>query len=105
MARTPRATPTFYVRFDTYWQHSPDRFVGPFITRAAAQAIIDGIETGENVWRADSMCGGDIRTAIRVYPEVLTASQARRMGMRDAYSELPKDTDELFDLESNFARY
>ena len=100
----PRSTPSYYVRFDTYWQNSPDRFVGPFATRAEAEAVIDGIQTEDNVWRADSMCGGDIRTAIRVYPDVLTASQARRMGMRDdnEFGVLPRDTDELFDLEADY---
>jgi hypothetical protein len=31
------------------------------------------------------MCGGDIRSAIRVYPTILTATEAKRSGMHDDY--------------------
>ena len=103
MARTSAAT--YFVRVDTYWQDSPDYFVGPFATRADAQAAIDGIDTADNVWRADSLCGGDIRTAVRVYPEVLTATEAKRRGMRGDYSSkhnvinaMPTSGDDLFDM-------
>ena len=103
MARTSAAT--YFVRIDTYWQNSKDNFVGPFESRAAAQAAIDGIQTEDNVWLSTSTCGGDIRSAVRVYPTILTASEAKRMGMRDDYSSrhntvpaMPSRENDLFEM-------
>lgn len=107
MARTSAAQ--YFIRFDTYWQNSPNRFCGPFASRAEAQAAIDNIPTAANVWLSTSQCGGDIRDAIRVYPTILTATEAKRMGMRNDYSAahntyaaLPDDMHELFSMESNY---
>jgi hypothetical protein len=93
----------YFIRVDTYWQNAPDYFVGPFASREAAQEAIDSIETADNVWLSTSTCGGDIRTAVRVYPAVLTATEAKRSGMRDDYSarhnvvsEMPRDSADLF---------
>lgn len=83
MARISAAQ--YFIRIDTYWQNSKDNFVGPFASREAAQAAIDAIKTEDNVWLSTSTCGGDIRSAVRVYPTILTASEAKRMGMRDDY--------------------
>lgn len=75
------AAPEYYIRIDSYWQDSPDRFVGAFASREAAETAIErAIERG-NVWRAESLCGGDIRDAIRVH-DVLSKTAARRAGMR-----------------------
>lgn len=84
MART--SAPQYFIRIDTYWQNSTDNFVGPFESRDAAQAAIDNIKIEDNVWLSTSTCGGDIRSAFRVYPAILTASEAKRMGMRNDYS-------------------
>lgn len=101
MART--STAQYFIRIDTYWQHSPDYFVGPFATRAAAQEAIDAIQRENNVWLSTDLCGGDIRTAIRVYPAILTATEAKRSGMRNDYgprhnvvAEMPQDSRDLF---------
>ena len=103
MARTSAAQ--YFIRIDTYWQNSKDNFVGPFNSREEAQAAIDGIETEDNVWLSTSTCGGDIRTAVRVYPTILTASEAKRMGMRDDYGprhnvvpRMPSREHDLFDM-------
>lgn len=84
MARTSAAT--YFIRIDTYWQNSADYFVGPFESRANAQTAIDDIQTEDNVWLSTSMCGGDIRTAVRVFPHIYTASEAKRSGMKNDYS-------------------
>lgn len=103
MARTTAAQ--YFIRIDTYWQNSPDRFVGPFDSREAAQAAIDGIQTEDNVWLATSTCGGDIRSAVRVFPSVLTATEAKRMGMRNDYGpghnaipHMPSREHDLFEM-------
>ena len=70
------AKATYYIEVDTYWERSPSYFVGPFDSRAIAEAW--GAQPGDNVWRSDSRCGGDIRDAWRVYPNALSATQARR---------------------------
>ena len=93
----------YFVRIDTYWHNSPDYFVGPFASREEAQAAIDDIRTEDNVWLSTSQCGGDIRTAVRVYPAILTATEAKRDGMRDDYgsrhnviSQMPQGSGDLF---------
>jgi hypothetical protein len=96
----------YYVRVDTYWQNSPDRFVGPFDTRDEAQAAIDDIPTRDNVWLSTSTCGGNIKTAVRVYPTILTATEAKRSGMVEDYASsrynviprMPHDSDDLFEM-------
>jgi len=70
------AKATYYIEVDTYRENAPSYFVGPFDSRAAADAW--AAQTSDNVWRSDSMCGGDIRDAWRVYPNALSATQARR---------------------------
>lgn len=99
------SSPQYFIRIDTYWQNSPDYFVGPFESRAAAAAAIDSVRTEDNnVWLSTSTCDGDIRTAVRVYPGILTATEAKRRGMRDDYgvrhnvvSEMPRCSHDLFD--------
>ncbi len=110
MARTSAAQ--YFIRIDTYWQNSPDYFVGPFESRDAAQAAIDGIKAGDNLWLSTSTCGGDIRTAVRVFPSVLTASEAKRGGMRDDYGprhntipNMPSDAGDLFDYFQQMRAY
>ena len=105
----------YYVRIDTYWHNAPDYFVGPFSTRAEAQATIDSIRTEDNVWLSTSRAGiNDISDAIRVYPTILTASEAKRSGMRDDIANtrynvigtrIPSNASELFDLTNEIARY
>lgn len=102
MARTTQAQ--YFIRIDTYWQNSPDYFVGPFASREAAQAAIDDIRTEDNVWLSTSSCGGDIRTAVRVYPTILTATEAKRNGMRNDYGSrhnvvptMPTGSEDLFE--------
>lgn len=104
-----RTASSYYVRIDTYWQNSPDRFVGPFETKDAAQVEIDrALNAGNNVWSARSQCGGNIKYAIRVYPDILSATEAKRMGMRPLGAlrgtnmigeRIPNDTDDLYDVE------
>lgn len=76
---------TYYIEVDTYWQNSPSSFVGPFNTAAAARAWFDTDkwQPSDNVWLSTSQCGGDIRSAYRIYPAPLTKTEARRHGMRD----------------------
>lgn len=84
-----RTAPTFYIEVDTYWQNSKSFFVGPFVTRAAAEAWIEQpvSDPTPNVWLSTSLCGGDIRAAWRVYPKALGATEAKRHGMRTEISE------------------
>lgn len=76
---------TYYIEIDSYWQDSQSSFVGPFESRAEAQAWfnLEEWEPDHNVWASTGMCGGDIRTAYRIYPEPLSKTEARRRGLRD----------------------
>lgn len=105
----PRTASSYYIRIDTFWQNSPDRYVGPFETKDDAQAEIDrSARADNNVWSARSLCGGNIKTAIRVYPDILTATEAKRMGMRPLGAlrgtnmigaRIPDSTDDLYEIE------
>jgi hypothetical protein len=102
-----RATPTYYVRFDTYWQGSPDRWAGPFDTRGEAQEAIDlAVDTPHTCAVLAGQTPGDIKHAVRVYG-VSNKSQAERLGMRDHTHDttnvvgmrVPTSTDDLFEIE------
>lgn len=80
---------TYFIEVDTYWQNSASFFVGPFDSRDAAGAYI--AQPGDNVWLSTSSCGGDIRSAWRVYPQPLSKTEARARGMRD-HNELSTRT-------------
>lgn len=76
---------TYYIEVDTYWQNSKSYFVGPFKSREAAEAWYAEIPEYANVWLNNSMCGGDIRSAWRVYIGALSKTAATRCGMRDDF--------------------
>ncbi len=76
---------TYYIEVDTYWQDSKSFFVGPFESRDAAAAWHAETSDGANVWYSTSSCGGDIRSAWRIYPNALSKSEATKRGMRNDY--------------------
>jgi len=77
---------TYYIEVDTYWQNSKSYFVGSFDSRQNAEAWIEQSvnDPSTNVWLSTSQCGGDIRDAWRVYPDVLSKTEAKRRGMQDS---------------------
>jgi len=104
MARTPAS---YYVKFDTYWQHSPDRFAGPFASRDDAQAAIDAaLNDPQSKAVMYGQHATDIKHGVRIYG-ILSRSEARRDGLRldwDAEQNcigkrIPVSTDDLFELE------
>lgn len=80
---------TYFIEVDTYWQNSASFFVGPFASREAAAAYV--AQDSDNVWLSTSGCGGDIRSAWRIYPQPLSKTEARARGMRD-HNELSTRT-------------
>lgn len=75
---------TYFIEVDTYWQNSPSYFVGPFNSKAEAEAWFSGDDwtPADNIWMSGSNCGGDIRDAWRIYPAPLSKTAARQRGMR-----------------------
>jgi hypothetical protein len=71
---------TYYVKVDTYWQNSPDYFVGPFNDRQAAQSWLDGRDGSVNL--ADQFAG-DVKNDWRA--SMMSATEAKRNGMSDTY--------------------
>lgn len=104
-----KSAAAYYIRIDTYWQHSPDRWVGPFASRKQAEGAIGAALNAEDGCAVMSgQRPQDIKRAIRVYG-VFPKSHAERMGMRDASHypksnlighEVPINIDELFEKES-----
>lgn len=104
-----RATPTYYVRFDTYWQGSPDRWAGPYDNRMDAEiAIDDAVHAPDTCAVMAGRTPSDIKRAIRIYG-IYSKSQAERAGMRDLAADVPNivgprvptSTDDLFDMEQS----
>ena len=74
---------TYYVRVDTYWQNSPDSFIGPFASRADAQTAIDAALDAPNSLAV--LAGNsprDIKEAVRIHG-ILSKTEARKFGLRD----------------------
>lgn len=106
MAKTPA---TYYIRIDTLWANSPDRWVGPFASPDEAQAEINralGADNSKCVMA--SQMAYDAKHAIRIYG-VASKSQAQRKSLQD-YGlgddssnvigwHIPLSTDELFEIE------
>ena len=96
---------TYFIRIDTYWQNSPDRFVGPFVDRSEAQAEIGRATSADNsrVVLAGQMAS-DIKTGIRCHG-VLSKTEAKRRGMTDRNTlsrTIPLDTTDLNEHESAY---
>ena len=101
---------TYYIRMDTFWQNSPDRWVGPFDSRDEADAAIEAAREEPGALIAlPGVAAPDVRHAVRVYG-VHPRSTAQRMGMRayalgdardNTLSRLPINADELFDIEQD----
>ncbi len=74
---------TYYIVIDTFWEPSPDRFVGSFESRTAAQAEINRATTAEH---SKVVLAGqnpaDIRNSIRVHG-ILSKSGAQCIGLKD----------------------
>lgn len=92
---------TFYVRLDTLWQGSPDRFVGPFGSRKSAEQAIDAAvqAPGSKAFRSHNMAS-DARNGIRIYG-VVSASDAKKYGLKNNYQaldEIPLDVSQLNSL-------
>ncbi len=79
----------YFIEVDTYWQNSVSYFVGPFATRAEAEAWHQQDIADANVWYSDSTCGGDIRDAWRIYPAPLTKTEAKRRGLDNDHEIAP----------------
>lgn len=98
-----RAPSTYYVRVGTYWQNSPDYFVGPFSSRHEAQSAIDrALEDPASKATLAGRHPVDAKYGIRIHG-ILSKSQAERIGMKDIVthewtniiSRIPGDTGDL----------
>lgn len=101
---TKNSKPQYFVRFDSYWQNSPDYFAGPFDSKADAEAEIVRAESapGSMIVRSHQTAS-NVRDGIRVHG-VMSYTSARRAGMRDesygddwsnVYNDVPANWNEL----------
>lgn len=92
-----------FVRLDTYWQGSPDRWIGPYPTLDAARAACDDSGAG----RADlGQMAGDVRHQTRVLG-IYNGAGSHQMGRRaentiPAQDKVPGDTAALRELERDY---
>ena len=81
----------YFIEVDTYWQNSTSYFVGPFNTRAEAEAWHQQeVPNDANVWYSNSACGGNIRDAWRIYATPLSKTEAKRHGLDDNHEISPR---------------
>lgn len=99
---------TYFIRIDTYWQNSADRFVGPFDSREAAEVAIDAATSAnKSMVVRQGQSARNIKTGIRVHG-VLSKTEAKRAGMteRNVLSRtIPLDTYELREHEDAYLAY
>jgi hypothetical protein len=75
---------SYFIKIDTYWQNSKSYFVGPFSTKADAEAWHQqDVPNNANVWYSTSLCGGNIADAWCIYPGPLSKTAARKRGLND----------------------
>ena len=95
----------YFIRLDTYWQGSPDRWFGPYPTKDTALAACDGSGAG----RADlGQMASDVKYQTRVLG-IHNATESARMGRSPensypAVSKVPGDTDRLLTFEDRMER-
>lgn len=93
---------TYFIRIDTYWQNSADRFVGPFGSREDAEAeIVTATEAAGSKVVRRGQTALDIKRGIRVH-EVLSKTDAKRAGMSERNTlgvTIPLDADALREHE------
>jgi len=100
---------TYFIRIDTYWQNSPDRFVGPFASRKEAQAEIDRATSADNsrvVLIGQS--ASDIKTGIRCHGIFPRNVCERNYGMTDRNMlsrTIPLHTTDLREHEDAYLAY
>lgn len=74
---------TYFIRVDSYWQNSPDYFVGPFESKELAQAEINRATTDpDSLAILSQHLASDVKNGVRVHA-VINKTKAREMGMRD----------------------
>jgi hypothetical protein len=79
-------TLVYYIKFDTFWQNSPDWYAGPFASREQANnALHQAVDHPESQIVQASEKGGfiDVRNAIRV-SHVMSREEALEDGLREA---------------------
>lgn len=82
-----RRAPRYFIRVSTYWERGGYGFVGPFSSRAEAEVALAALPTTSNARLASSLCGGDIRDAVRVYDRIISATEAKAWGMNEEGDE------------------
>ena len=95
----------YFIRIDTYWQNSANRFVGPFASRSAAQTEIDrAMDAPMNLVCHANQTAIDIKNGIRVHGIHPRTVCERNYGMNDQRNvltaKIPLNTDELKDDEA-----
>jgi hypothetical protein len=109
----PRKQSSYYVRIDTLWANSPDRWVGPFTTQAEAKSeIIRALAAADSLCCLASERASYVRNAVRILG-VVAQSQAQRRGLHDwpfgdessnvIGVQIPLDAGELHDIEEALA--
>lgn len=100
---------TYFIRIDTFWQNSPDRFVGPFDSRSDAQAEIDrAIDAPNSKVTVSNQSASDIRYGIRVHGIHPRTVCERNYGMdeRNTLSRtIPLSTVDLTEHEDAYLAY
>lgn len=88
-----------YVKVDSYWQNSPDYFVGPMTKAEAQQMIAEARAATGSLVALSSELSSDVRNGIRVC--LVTNKTAKRRinltgeGLYNILESIPLNTSEL----------
>lgn len=93
----------YYIRVDTFWQNSPDTFIGPYQTKQSAETAL----SGSGIARSDLGQGAvNVRHQTRCLG-ILTTTKARQAGMKPrntipAQAIVPGTISKLGELEEYY---
>lgn len=95
----------YYIKFSSYWAHDGDFFTGPFDSFNQAVDVINSVinEPDSLAVTADRMAV-NVKDGIKIYG-ILTATESKKQGRNNwnTFDVLPKNTDELRNLENDYA--
>lgn len=97
---------SYYIRFDTYYQNSADRFCGPFDSRKAAEKEIERAVNARNskVVRYGNQ-PTDIKESVRVLGIVTKTQAGRGLKRGMEFRRLPVDIGDLNETERYMMEY
>jgi hypothetical protein len=94
-----------YIKVSSYWQNTPDYFVGPMSLKEAKFEIERACGADGSLVALSSELSSDVRYGIRVCLVTNAAAKSRinlsGEGLYNVLEGIPRDTHELYEMSDN----